>query len=229
MSRLISFLCSIYFVSSLIVFAYFVPEKGKNFTYVLAKSVVKHLEQTPTKTDDPIDEILTFNDKFLNSLGFAATIFGHNGNTRSRVNGPVRVIRPTISEVKLYFYFVIITTCGSSLRRWDCEWCKLLGNHIKVVSVRVTKYYHNKSYIAVDSKRQKIILAYAPSTNAGNVFTAFDMNLMPVNEVGSVVKIHGGILKSILTDFKEIVAILRELTRSHSNYKIVIIGEGNLN
>jgi len=213
---LVSILFANYFVASVV---------SSVSPFHAAKSAVKYLEKIPPITEDPFSEIKSFLNKVLDTVLFGKVLNGDTSTNQGRVEGPVRVLRPSISDAIFYYHYSLAGTCESSLERWECPYCKILGPHIQLVTIISNARYHTKSFIAVDHLREEIVLAFRPFYNLGNFFTGLSakpVGLDGENQLG--IKMHSGILKSTLEDYDKIVTALRHLTSFHPEYKLVLSG-----
>jgi len=192
-------------------------------TYGVATGIVKFLEKIPPISKDPITEIARPFDSVYTAIGIRKALNGDGGTNRALVTTPVRVTRPSIADAKYYFQYALSVFCESSLERWDCHYCKLLGDHIKVVKVIYNSQFHTKSLITVDQKRETIVLTFRGSYTVGGLLTSLLVRTDQF-DTNADIKIHSGTLRSVEGDYDKIVDSLRLWTDLFPKYKVIITG-----
>jgi len=175
--------------------------------------------------NDPFQEVQDFVNKVFSAVGITKVLNGDERTSRSRVEGRVRVQKPTVEDAVRFNYFAHASLCESNLEQWDCHFCKILGSHIQFVTQHVNSKFHSKSYIAVDHKRNHIVLAYRGVYNIAMTLMVLHAVLASVpGDSSSEVRIHSGYLESTLGDYDDILAHLQRLSSTHPTYKVVVTG-----
>jgi len=200
---------------------YLIKEKG-DLKYGVATGAVRLLEKVPPISKDPISEIIHSLDILLAPI--RKIFLGTPADTLGRVESPVRVTRPPISEAVMHWHYAAITSCKFLEERWDCKMCKLLGSHIQLVKVFRNPVQQSLCYLTVDHKKGRVVHACRGAINLGQLLSGAQVMLTSIPGIDDRIKVHYGIYHSVLHDYDNVVSLLRGITRAHPEYTVALVG-----
>jgi len=194
------------------------------FYFPVPNGVANLLANIPGDTTDPFLQITSFLDTFLNIIGTGRILNGDGNSNQEKVKVPVYVKRPPLNAVIHFYYYSLVALCESSLERWDCHYCKIIGP-VELVRVISNDEFHTKSYIAYDVSRKEIVLVFRAVINLGGTFTPMMMVPQKFGQEEEDIQIHSGFLQCVQSDYDQIVSVLRHMINLHSDCKVVIAGK----
>lgn len=133
---------------------------------------------------------------------------------------------PEFEDLKRYARFAGSAYCVKpTLKTWTCSHCLVLGSGIRVENIFEDSVTGTRGYIAIDSRKKNIILAFRGSSNVRNFF--FDFLLVPspyTMEDGTKTYIHKGFHVASNNLKPKYLPSMKSLIAKYPDYQIVVTG-----